>query len=193
MDDGITPAPKGVIGDEGGSMLQGKQGNAAYAAMWNAYHSDYARFETRLLPAFPWNRGEPEDVARYIRGEDGFWHNPAACQSNAALLSLTGDLMCEPRQHHAYRYGDSYFFHPTFQFVRGILKNSDFAVGNLETTLTDATPYAGEYHRIAGKYHCNAPALRGAAGTLRAFSLHAALPGAQGKKRGTEKGRKNIG
>ncbi len=139
-------------------MFQGKLERTDYAAIWNAYNKDYARYETRLLPSFPWNQEAPKDVPRYIKGEDGFWYNPAADDSNMALLSCTGDLMCEPRQHQAYQYGDSYFFHPAFQFIRGIFKNSDFVVGNLETTLSDATPYAGEYHRIAGKYHCNAPA-----------------------------------
>jgi len=129
-----------------------------HAALWNAYNREYMQYETNLLPAFPWNREEPEDVPRYVKGEDGFWFNPAVEETGAALVSCTGDLMCEPRQHHAYRYGDSYFFHPSFQFVRGIFKTSDFVIGNLETTLTDATPYAGEYHRIAGVYHCNAPA-----------------------------------
>lgn len=66
--------------------------------------------------------------------------------------------MCEPRQHHAYQYGDDYFFHPGFYYVRDVLCASDLCMGNLETTLSDQTPYAGEHHRVGGKYHCNAPA-----------------------------------
>lgn len=126
-------------------------------ALYKHYDKKYSKYETSFPPAFPWNRGTGEDVPRYVMGEDGYWYNPQAKESGKALLSCIGDLMCEPRMTRANRYGDSYFFHPLFQYVRGILKGSDFSVGNLETTLTDCTPYAGEYHRIAGKYHCNGP------------------------------------
>jgi len=126
-------------------------------SLWKHYDRKYEQYEHSFPPAFPWNREGAEDVPRYVKGEDGYWVNADARETGKALLSCVGDLMCEPRMTNAHRYGDSYFFHPLFQFVRGILKNSDFSVANLETTLTAVTPYAGEYHRIYTKYHCNAP------------------------------------
>ena len=126
-------------------------------SLWKHYRKDYSAYEHSFPPAFPWNREQGEDVPRYIMGEDGYWYDPKATQSGKALVSCTGDLMCEPRMTNANRYGDSFFFHPLFQYVRGILKSSDFSVGNLETTITDVSPYAGEYHRVFNKYHCNAP------------------------------------
>lgn len=126
-------------------------------SLWKHYPKDYSAYEHSFPPAFPWNREQGEDVPRYIMGEDGYWYDPKATNSGKALLSCTGDLMCEPRMTNANRYGDSFFFQPLFQYVRGILKSSDFSVGNLETTVTDMTPYAGEYHRVFNKYHCNAP------------------------------------
>lgn len=124
---------------------------------WKHYDNNLRKYETSYPPAFPWNRERREDSPRYEKGADGYWYDPKAKETGKALLSCVGDLMCEPRMTNAHRYGDSYFFHPLFQYVRGILKTSDFSVANLETTLTDCTPYAGEYHRIFGKFHCNAP------------------------------------
>jgi len=113
-------------------------------------------YETTYPLGFPWNR-EEQDAPRYVRGEDGWWRNPDALPSGKALLACTGDLMCEPRMTRANQYGNAMFFHPLFQFVRGVLKSADFTIGNLETTVTAMTPYAGLYHTVAGKYHCNAP------------------------------------
>ncbi len=127
--------------------------------LWNKYNGEYSKYEKEFPYAFPWSKAEKEDVPRYVKGSDGYWYNPQAAESGKAILSCTGDIMCEPGQHRAYKFGDSYFFHPQFKFVRDIFKKSDFVVGNLETTLTDITPYAGEVHRLeGGGYHCNAPA-----------------------------------
>lgn len=126
-------------------------------SVWKHYDKNLGKYEISHPPAFPWNREQREDSPRYEKGADGYWYDPKAKETGKALISCAGDLMCEPRMTNAHRYGDSYFFHPLFQHVRGILKPSDFSVANLETTLTDCTPYAGEYHRIFGKFHCNAP------------------------------------
>ena len=125
---------------------------------WKHYDPQWGEYEYNQPPAFPWNRAYREETPRYILGEDGYWHDPQAADSATALLSCAGDLMCEPRMTEAYRYGNAYFFHPLFQYVRDIFRSSDFAVANLETTLTDSSAYAGDYHCIGGKYHCNGPA-----------------------------------
>ncbi len=119
------------------------------ASLRKRYDQKFEAYETNFPPAFPWNREGLQDIPRCCLGEDGYWYDPAACQTGKALLSCTGDLMCEPRMSEACHYGDSYFFHTLFQYVRGIFKRSEFVVGNLETTVTDSSAYAGEYHRIA--------------------------------------------
>lgn len=121
------------------------------------YNDDYAQYESEFPYVFPYVNDKEDDGPRYILGEDGYWYNPSAKDTGRALLCCTGDIMCEPRQHRAYRYGNNYYFHPQFKYVRSILRGADFTVGNLETTVTDRTAYAGQWHRIEGKYHCNAP------------------------------------
>lgn len=121
------------------------------------YPQEYAKYETAFPYGFPYENPQEEEEPRFRRGEDGWWYNPSAKETGYAILCCTGDLMCEPKQHRAYQFGNHYFFHPQFKFVRNILSGADFSVGNLETTLTDRTPYAGQWHRIEGKYHCNAP------------------------------------
>jgi len=121
------------------------------------YNNEYAKYEQGFPFAYPYTNKTENDAPRYVMGDDGYWYNPNAKETGRAVLCCTGDLMCEPKQHAAYKFGNQYFFHPQFKFVRDILKGADFSVGNLETTLTDSTPYAGTWHRIEGKYHCNAP------------------------------------
>ena len=113
-----------------------------------------AALESAYMMSYPWNDTHREDVPRYFK-KDGWWENPAAPKNGKALLSCTGDLICEPRLIRANRFGDTVFFHPLFQYVRPILKQSDLVLGNLETTVSDMTPDAGKFHTVAGKYHCN--------------------------------------
>ena len=127
------------------------------AHLWKGYNKEYYQYEKDFPVGFPWNNSKKEDIPRYEKGEDGYWFDRNARDTGRALLSFTGDLMCEPAQCRVHRYGDSYFFHPAFSYARSIFKSSDFAVGNLETTISDNTPYAGQYHRIAKRYHCNGP------------------------------------
>jgi len=116
----------------------------------------FAEYESAYPMAYPWNDRRREDVPRYIFNEEDWWENPNALPSGKALICCVGDLICEPRLTRAHRYGDTVFFHPLFQFVRSILRQSDLAIGNLETNVTDCSPDAGEFHTVSGKYHCNA-------------------------------------
>ncbi|MBR5342747.1 MAG: CapA family protein [Oscillospiraceae bacterium] len=121
------------------------------------YKDEYAKYERAFPFAFPYANRMEDDRIRYVRGEDGYWYDPEAEETGRALLSFTGDLMCEQRQQQAYRFGNQHCFQAEFRFVRNVFRNSDFVAGNLETTLTDLTPYTGEWQLIDGKYHCNAP------------------------------------
>lgn len=121
------------------------------------YPEEYSKYETNFPFAFPYANPDENEAPRFTLGSDGYWYNPLANNTGRALLCCCGDLMCEPKQHRAYHYGNQYFFQPEFKFIRNVLKGADFSIANLETTLTDRTPYAGTWHRIEGKYHCNAP------------------------------------
>lgn len=116
--------------------------------------SDYDTCAPYKYPEFD---RTPEDAPRYTPNDDGWWRRPDAEGTNEAVLCCVGDLMGEPKLQSANKYGDSFFMNPCFKFVRDIMRSSDFAVGNLETTVTDRSPYACEAHIIEGKYHCNSP------------------------------------
>lgn len=120
-------------------------------------NSSRAGYDTCAPYNYPAVSRNAEDVPRYIPDSDGWWRRPDADGSGEAVLCCVGDLMGEPRIQGENRYGDTFFMHPCFKFVRDILRSSDLAMGNLETTVTDKTPYACEAHRIDGKYHCNSP------------------------------------
>lgn len=116
--------------------------------------SDYDTCAPYKYPEFD---RTPEDAPRYTPNDDGWWRRPDAEGTNEAVLCCVGDLMGEPKLQSANKYGDSFFMNPCFKFVRDIMRSSDFAVGNLETTVTDMSPYACEAHIIEEKYHCNSP------------------------------------
>lgn len=77
--------------------------------------------------------------------------------SNEAVIMCAGDLMCEPKMSNSMRCGNKYFFEHGFEAVRNVLSKSDFAIANLETTVTEKVPYAYETHKLEGRFHCNAP------------------------------------
>lgn len=116
--------------------------------------SDYDTHAPYKYPEFD---RTPEDAPRYTPNDDGWWRRTDAESTGEAVLCCVGDLMGEPKLQSANKYGDSFFMNPCFRFVRDILRGSDFAVGNLETTVTDMSPYACEAHIIEEKYHCNSP------------------------------------
>jgi len=127
-------------------------------SLYGNYDPALFRLENGYALSFPWNSDRKEDKPRFFLCEDGWWRDPTAKPNGKALVCCAGDLMCEPKLTRYNRYGNSYFFHPMYQFVRPILTASDFTIGNLETTICDATCYAGTYHNVAKKYHCNGPA-----------------------------------
>ena len=123
--------------------------------LYGNYDSRLSQLEHAFPLPFPWNDDTRQDVPRFFRDADGWWRDPTAYPTGKALVQCVGDLICEPKVGRAYRYGDSYFFHPAFQFVRPLLAQGDLNLGNLETTVSDMTPYADVYHSVAGDYHCN--------------------------------------
>ncbi len=92
---------------------------------------------------------------------NGVWNNQNK-EPGHAVIMCAGDLMCEPVMSEACFYDDSYDFRACFRYLRQVLSQSDLAMANLETIISDSIPYAREIHRVdhhtGVRYHCNAPA-----------------------------------
>ncbi len=95
---------------------------------------------------------------RYVETEPGYWENPSSTSGDSAVLMLTGDMMCTGSQQRKQGAdtGD-YNFNESFELVRGVIAQSDFAIGNLETVLCSSWPYMVEEAYIDNKANCNAP------------------------------------
>ena len=66
------------------------------------------------------------------------------CDAKSATLLFVGDIMAHlPQVRAAQKGADSYDFTPHLEGVRELLKGADYAVGNLETTLSPRPPYSG--------------------------------------------------
>lgn len=79
-----------------------------------------------------------------------------------ARLMLVGDLMCLGKQQTAAiaqgrQTGRTYDFRPTFKYVKEIFSKADFVVGNVETVLSDSSPYSSSISRMNGMPYCNGP------------------------------------
>ena len=77
--------------------------------------------------------------------------------TNKARIMCAGDLMCEPVMSQSCFFNNKFFFEPYFVHVKKLLESSDFAIANLETSVSDNYPYAIDVHRLEDRYHCNAP------------------------------------
>ena len=65
--------------------------------------------------------------------------------------------MCEPAMSEAVYFNGKYCFEACFKYIKPVLAESDFAIANLKTMVSEKAPYAHEIHHIEGRYHCNAP------------------------------------
>ncbi|MCC3869312.1 CapA family protein [Terrisporobacter mayombei] len=90
--------------------------------------------------------------------ENGVYTNKSAKNTNDALLMFTGDLMCQTRQQEAGKTEDgTYVFNDSFNMVKDIFSKADFVAGNLESLLSNTSPYMSEEKELGGQPHCNGP------------------------------------
>lgn len=85
---------------------------------------------------------------------------PTEEQSSGVTLVFAGDLMCLSAQQYAAQSqagGHGYDFSPSFEYVKRIISGADFAMANLESTLSDSSPYAAQEPNIGGMPNCNGP------------------------------------
>ena len=99
---------------------------------------------------------EPVKSSRYTF-KDGIYSNKEKTRHNQAVIMMTGDLMCTyGQQVSAYKDG-SYNFDGSFYFVKDILSQSDFAIGNMKTMVSPSSPLASEANYVNSRLHLNAP------------------------------------
>ncbi len=81
------------------------------------------------------------------------------CNTNPEIVSvnLVGDLMCETFCQQACIYDNTYFFRDCFSFVKEVLQDADFTIGNLESTISENHPYMGKASKLNNGYNCNSP------------------------------------
>lgn len=118
----------------------------------------YKKYEAGKI-IFPIYDREPVTYGgRYIYDEkEKLYKSKKQNGENKAVIMCAGDLMCEPAMSKAMMVNQKYYFEQGFKQVKGVFAYSDFAVANLETTVSANVPYAHETHKIEGRYHCNAP------------------------------------
>ncbi len=126
--------------------------------MFKRNKESYKKYEAEKIEFPVYDRTPVKYESRYAYDADkGCYYLKNAAKSNKAVIMCAGDLMCEPAMSKAMMCNGKYFFERGFEEVRNVFMQSDFAMANLETTVTSKVPYAHETHRIEGRYHCNAP------------------------------------
>lgn len=124
----------------------------------NAYEHNINLYEAKKPEFQKVTRGNNSgNSIRFSRKSEG-WGNIKHSEENRAVIMCAGDLMCEPAMSEAVFFENQYCFESCFKYVKPVLAESDFAIANLETMVSENAPYAHEVHKIDGRYHCNAPA-----------------------------------
>lgn len=99
-----------------------------------------------------------EITADYTQQEDGTWKNTDAADTGDAVIMMTGDMMCTSAQQRRQDGGTGdYNFNESFDYIQELINSSDYAIGNLETTLSSSWPYMRDETYIENKPNCNAP------------------------------------
>ncbi len=100
----------------------------------------------------------PESERFHYDETAGVWKNPDSEANGKAVIMMVGDLMCGSGQMRKQATADgSWDFSSSFEYVRPVTAQSDFAVANLETLLASPWPYMIDEVYIDNKNNCNAP------------------------------------
>ena len=88
----------------------------------------------------------------------GCWENTNAEHTNEATVMMVGDMMCGKRQMEAqFSQEQGWNFNDSYEYVKELTADSDFAIGNLETLLAAGWPYMQDETYINNMNNCNAP------------------------------------
>lgn len=98
------------------------------------------------------------DSPRFVADEDGVWHSVDTCKKDRVSILIGGDLLCQEDMIDSHKTSSgAYDFSTCFDFLKPLLNQSDLAIGNLETPVSETAPYRGEILSHEGPYYCNAP------------------------------------
>lgn len=90
--------------------------------------------------------------------EEGVYVNKNKKDLGRAIIRMTGDLMCRRLQQKAAKDSNgNYDFENCFYFVNELLKNADFSIGNLETSISPSAPLQSEVLFMNNTANFNAP------------------------------------
>lgn len=78
-------------------------------------------------------------------------------EKDTATIMMTGDVMCRAYQIKKALKDNIYSFDYSFSDIKKIIKNSDLAICNLETSVSKSIPYSTEKSYIDDMIHLNAP------------------------------------
>ncbi len=97
-------------------------------------------------------------VSRYSQNpHNGHWENAGAEATNDAVIMLVGDMMCGKKQMQTQCTPEQgWNFNDSYDFVKEITAEADFAAGNLETLLAAGWPYMLDESYIDNMNNCNA-------------------------------------
>lgn len=117
-------------------------------------------YETRTPVEYaPHNEPLSEVVpSRFTLDEAGIYRSNNQDESGTARIVMVGDLMCRfLQQSSALGEDGSYDFNASFMRVKDVISNSDLAIGNMESMVSDSSPYMSESRYIEDRPHLNAP------------------------------------
>ncbi|MBR6473492.1 MAG: CapA family protein [Firmicutes bacterium] len=91
--------------------------------------------------------------------DGGYWEQNRPSNTGKARLMFAGDITVFERQIEEARIGDSedYDFNYVFEPISHVFKQADLVVGNIETMLSESSPYRTELYVSEQDFNCNAP------------------------------------
>ena len=104
------------------------------------------------------SKGAPLPVrsARYVM-DSGIYRNKIKTTPHRAVIMMTADLMCRKRQQKFVHRDGNFHFDDSFYFVKDLISQSDFAVGNMETMISPSSPFTFEKEHVNARPHLNSP------------------------------------
>lgn len=150
--DETTPdSPEGILNAQGSSG-----GNSGGQGMLSSDPSDLQASQNGVCPDF---KDSEKDEDSQSALQEFLPSSITNLPEDTVTLCLTGDLMClAGQQYTAERSDGSHDYSGSFKMIQEILKDCDFALGNLETTLSESNPYSTKERLVNEQPNCNAPA-----------------------------------
>lgn len=96
-------------------------------------------------------------LPRFTYENGTYLQNEPVGADDDVVIALVGDIMCGARSQRMDQVGTTYSFDRQFENVSAILSQTDLAIGNLETMVSERAPFASEMVYIEDRPNLNAP------------------------------------